>query len=252
MYLHRFLVNFVWSPTEFVQSRVGILPVDHDNVSTTPGRNHLNIKKAKVYCTTPETTVLRLWSVIDLKCSNLRLLIQSGQILPKVTSHQTAEFSCLVVRPKVSCCKLKQDQISKYLQTRWLNWQFHLNCFVFLYQISLLYLFFVAMDTWIERSVVVPTGKHLPSMTVHESILYSLLFPKFTQLILQNGNVGNINANWADTKTIHPNSKRTEMSSLFKLKNYVLNSRGQVYKLRQTVHENHASASPSWQMFARV
>lgn len=43
-YLNWFLVDFVWPPTEFVQGCVGILPVNHNNIGTTPWRNHLDTK----------------------------------------------------------------------------------------------------------------------------------------------------------------------------------------------------------------
>lgn len=43
-YLNWFLIDFVWPPTEFVQGCVGILPVNHNNIGTTPWRNHLDTK----------------------------------------------------------------------------------------------------------------------------------------------------------------------------------------------------------------
>lgn len=46
--LHWFLVDSVRSPTELVQGCVGVLSVNHDDISTASRRDHLYIKRAKV------------------------------------------------------------------------------------------------------------------------------------------------------------------------------------------------------------
>lgn len=47
MYLNWFLIDFVGPPTELIQSCIGILSVNHNNIGTTPRRNHLD-KEEKV------------------------------------------------------------------------------------------------------------------------------------------------------------------------------------------------------------
>lgn len=42
MYLYGFLVHFIVSPAQFLQGTVCILPMNHNNIGTTSGRNHLS------------------------------------------------------------------------------------------------------------------------------------------------------------------------------------------------------------------
>lgn len=44
MYLNWFLIDFIGPPTELIQSCIGILSVNHNNIGTTPWRNHLDEK----------------------------------------------------------------------------------------------------------------------------------------------------------------------------------------------------------------
>ena len=58
MYLNGFLIDFVRPPTEFVQGCVGVLSVNHDDISTTPRRNHLDREKEKGKSETLDNIIL--------------------------------------------------------------------------------------------------------------------------------------------------------------------------------------------------
>lgn len=42
LYLYGFLVHFVVPSAQFLQGAVGVLPMDHNDIGTPPGRDHLS------------------------------------------------------------------------------------------------------------------------------------------------------------------------------------------------------------------